>query len=85
MMSAYIDGIRRVSMTTAKFIEYQITRNILRRREQHTQAASGWLADRLIMITAVTAGMLLLGSYLQELLWVVLAAAAVLTLGIRTP
>lgn len=84
-MSAYIDGIRRVSVTTAKFIEYQITRNILRRREQDSQAGSGWLADRLIMITAVTAGMLLLGSYLQELLWVVLAAAAVLTLGIRTP
>jgi len=72
-------------MTTAKFVEYQITRNILRRREQDPRAGSGWLADRLIMITAVTAGMLLLGSYLQELLWVMLAAAAVLTLGIRTP
>ena len=72
-------------MTTAKFIEHQITRNILRRREQDPRAGSGLLADRLIMITAVTAGMLLLGSYLQELLWVMLAGAAVLTLGIRTP
>jgi hypothetical protein len=29
--------------------------------------------------------MLVLGSYLQELLWVLLAGAAVLTLGTRTP
>jgi hypothetical protein len=41
--------------------------------------------ERLISVTAVTAGMLLLGSYAPELLWVLLAGAAVLTLGTRTP
>jgi hypothetical protein len=36
-------------------------------------------------VTAVTAAMLLLGSYAPELLWALLAGAAVLTLGTRTP
>jgi hypothetical protein len=70
-------------MTTAKSIEYHITRNVLRRREHEVKSSTAPLADLLIMTVAVTAGMLLLGSYLQELLWVVLAAGGVLTLGIR--
>jgi hypothetical protein len=76
---------RRDEMTTARFLEQRITRNLLRRREREQLQGSGAVAERLITLAAVTVGMLVLGSYLQELLWVLLAGAAVLTLGTRTP
>ena len=72
-------------MTTARFIEHRITRNLLQRRERQRPASGSPVAERLIITAAVSAGMLVLGSYLQELLWVLLAGAAVLTLGTRTP
>ena len=72
-------------MTTARFIEHRITRNLMQRRERQHPVTSGPVAERLITTVAVAAGMLVLGSYLQELLWVLLAGAAVLTLGTRTP
>jgi hypothetical protein len=72
-------------MTTARFIEHRITRNLMQRRERQQPVTSGPVAERLITTVAVGAGMLVLGSYLQELLWVLLAGAAVLTLGTRTP
>jgi hypothetical protein len=72
-------------MTTARFIEHRITRNLMQRRERQQPVTSGPVAERLITTVAVAAGMLVLGSYLQELLWVLLAGAAVLTLGTRTP
>lgn len=71
-------------MTTAKLVEYQVTRNVLRRREHGSRPRMSRFAGRIIRVAAITAGMLLLGSYLQELLWVMLAAGAVLTLGTRT-
>ena len=37
--------------------------------------ANPWI-DRLIAILAVTAGLLIVGSYLEELLWAILAFAA---------
>ena len=74
-------------MTHARFIEYRITRDLLQRREgaPAVSASPHLPVEQLITATAVTAGMLLLGSYAQELLWALLAAAAVLTLGTRTP
>jgi len=72
-------------MTTARFIEHRITRNLLQRRQREQLSSSSPAAERLITAAAVTVGMLVLGSYLQELLWVLLAGAAVLTLGTRTP
>jgi hypothetical protein len=72
-------------MTTARFLEHRISRNLMQRRERQQPVTSGPVAERLITTVAVAAGMLLLGSYLQELLWVLLAGAAVLTLGTRTP
>lgn len=73
-------------MTTARSIEQQIARNLMRRREREPSASSRTtlVADRVITIAAVTVGILFLGTYLQELLWVVLGAGAVLTLGTRT-
>ena len=68
-------------MTAAKQIEYRITRRLLQRREavgEHRRA-NPW-ADRVIAILAVTAGLFILGSYLEELLWLVVASATVFTL-----
>lgn len=68
-------------MTASKRTEYQITRQLLERREQDNiqQGSYPW-ADRLIAILAVTAGLLILGSYLEQLLWAVVAVTTVLTL-----
>jgi fatty acid desaturase len=66
-------------MTTVRAIEYRIIRDLLRRRERPVPH----LADRLIAAVAVIAALLLLGSFLQQLLWVLLPAAVVLTLGTR--
>ena len=69
-------------MTAAKSLEYRITQQLLRRRERGQKSRGLGVADRLINVAAVTVGLVLLGSYLQGLLWVVLAASAVLVLGI---
>jgi hypothetical protein len=71
-------------MTTTRLIEYHITRALLERRPTAGVARGGRLAERLITVAAVVAGMLLLGAYARELLGALLAGAAVLTLGTRT-
>lgn len=68
-------------MTATKLIEYRIIRQLLQRREKgDRQPAFHPWGDRLIAVLAMTAGLFVLGSYLEELLWVVLAAALVVTL-----
>lgn len=74
-------------MTAAETIEYRITRRVLQRRagepragEPRAEGCDAW-ADRLIAVLAVTAGLFVLGSFLQELLWVALAAGTIVTLG----
>jgi hypothetical protein len=80
-------------MTATRLIEHRITRHLQRRRElrfrglaaapEHRDARQfdmqPW-ADRLIAILAVTTGLLVVGSYVEELLWAALAAATVYTL-----
>jgi len=75
-------------MTAAKLIEYRITRQLLQRREeggelrgidQQGPRLHPWI-DRLIAILAVTVGLFIVGSYLEELLWAVLAAATIFSL-----
>jgi hypothetical protein len=82
-------------MTATQFIEYRITRQLLQRRSKQEQqeefaGAEGvtcvvpssvqiW-ADRLIAILALTACLLVLGSYIENLLWVLIAAATAFTL-----
>lgn len=70
-------------MSAAKAIEYRIIRHLLaqsltpptfRRRGQ-----SMWI-ERLIAVVAATAGVFVLGAVLQELLWVVIAAAFMVAL-----
>ena len=70
-------------MTTAKSIEYRIAQQLIQRREWEEKPRLTRLVDRVITVVAVMAGLFLLGSYLEELLWALLAAAAVLTLGTR--
>lgn len=63
-------------MSTARQIEHSITRHILERREEPAleRRPNIWL-ERLIAVLAVTAGLSVLGSYFQEMLWALLAAA----------
>tara|TARA_B110000503_G_scaffold19879_1_gene29697 strand:+ start:24345 stop:24614 length:270 start_codon:yes stop_codon:yes gene_type:complete len=88
-------------MRAAQQVEYQITRQLLQRREggavqpgavQPGAVQPGavpdavkradlnpW-ADRLIAILAVTTGLVILGNYLEELLWAAVVATTVVTL-----
>ena len=70
-------------MTNARAIEYRITRQLLQR--QHAAGDQGtrygkWV-ERAISVAAVTAGLFVVGSYLQELLWALLAGGAVVCMG----
>ena len=78
-------------MAVATRIEMQIIRRLLLDRQAGAEqpGAAGtrqlqdgpnrW-TDRLIAILAVTAGLAIMGSYLEELLWAVVAGATVFTL-----
>ena len=68
-------------MTGAKLIEYRITRQLLQRRQQgYVQLDQNLWVERLIAILAVTAGLIIIGSFFEELLWAVVAAATISTL-----
>jgi hypothetical protein len=68
-------------MTGTKLIEYRITRQLLQRRHPgDVQCEQNLWVDRLIAVLAVTAGLFIIGSYFEELLWAVVAAATVSTL-----
>ena len=71
-------------MTTAQSLEYRITQQLLRRRGGQRRTARSGVAVRVIRITAVTVAMVLLASFLQELLWVALAGSTIATLGIKS-
>jgi hypothetical protein len=68
-------------MTTARLIEHRIIRQLLQRREEviPPRGYSLWV-ERLIAVLAVTAGLSIVGSYFEEMLWVVLAVATLATL-----
>lgn len=63
-------------MTTYRAEEVSAIRRVLERRTEPpgTQALQRW-PDRLIQVLAVTAALVVAGSFLQELLWAALAAA----------
>ena len=67
--------------TATKRIEHRITRELVQRRQGAVEQEhiTPW-ADRLIAIGAVTVGLLVLGAYVEELLWAAVAAATVFTL-----
>jgi nicotinamide riboside transporter PnuC len=71
-------------MTAAKQIEYAIARRLIRRGSSQSEAAGQparqpWV-DRMIAVLAATAGLAVVGSYAEELLWLVVAVATVITL-----
>lgn len=69
-------------MTTAKALEYRITQQLLHRRpEKDAPPREVRWADRLIGVLATTVCLFLVGSVMEELLWVVLAGATVFILG----
>jgi len=70
-------------MTTAKSIEYQITQQLLRRQAGVTEPVDSQVVNRVIRVAAATVAVVLVGSYSQELLWVVVAATTVLALGMK--
>lgn len=67
--------------TAARRIEHRIARKLLQRREGgfEQERITPW-ADRLIAVASATVGLLILGSYVEELLWAAVAAATVVTL-----
>jgi hypothetical protein len=82
-MVAYCKSKRKVAMTAAKLIEYQITQQLLRRREGGNSSRQDRIVERTIRAAAIVVSMVLMASYLQELLWVVLAVGGVFALGIE--
>jgi len=70
-----------MTSTAAKRVEQRIARKLLQRREMaaEQQYISFW-ADRLIAIAAVTVSLFIVGSFIEELLWLAVAVATVFTL-----
>ena len=69
----------------SKSLELQITRHLQGRRSElplpvSSAAPSRW-GDRLIAVLSVTVCLVVVGSFLEELLWAVLAAATIFALG----
>jgi len=69
-------------MTAAKSIEYRITRQLLSRQGGVKEPVNTNIANRVIKIAAATVAVVIIGSYLQELLWLLVAASTVLALGL---
>lgn len=68
-------------MTSARVIEYRITRDLMQRDvSAHTQR-SHRCAEHLIAIVAAATGLLVFGSYLPELVAAGVAGSAVWVLG----
>ncbi|MFT7176489.1 MAG: hypothetical protein ACJAUG_002495, partial [Halioglobus sp.] len=66
------------SMNAARNIEFQITRQLVKRREAHRNSQS---VDRVIKVLAAIAGALILAVCVPELLLPIFFASAVVTLG----
>jgi hypothetical protein len=70
------------AMTTAQAVEHRVVKSLLQRYAPPAHSPTP-LADRVIRLIATVAAVFLLATYLQELLWVSVAAATVVALGIR--
>ena len=70
-------------MTSARAIEYRITRDLTNGAVSQPPGLSERLVQRLIAVAAGAGGLLLLGSYAPELVGAGLAASLVWTLGSR--
>ena len=70
-------------MTSARAIEYRITRNLAERASGAVSAEQSRLVEQVIAISAVAAGLLLFGSYMPELVAAAVAGSLVWALGTR--
>ena len=70
-------------MTSARAIEYRITRDLAERAPRQPLARRHRLAEQFIAITAIASGLLLFGSYLPELVAAGVAASAIWSMGTR--
>ncbi len=68
-------------MTSAKAIEYRITRDLAVRRDRASEARVQPIAGQLIVAVALSAGMLVFGSLVPELLAALIAGALLAALG----
>ena len=68
-------------MTSARAIEYRITRDLMERRIGTAQERDLPVARRLVCAAELAGGMLLFGSMMPELLGALLAAGALAALG----
>jgi len=68
-------------MTTAKLVEHHIIRQLLKRPEAviPAQGERFWV-ERLIAVLATTAGLVVVGSYFEEVVWAGMAIATLVTL-----
>jgi len=64
-------------------MEYRIAQQLIHRRAQLKAPRLPRFAEQLISTVAASAALVLLGSYMQELLWVLLAASTVLVIGTK--
>ena len=71
-------------MTSTKAIEYRITRDLARRRINPVPARSPALARNLICSVALAGAMLLLGSWMPELLGALLGGGVLAALGAQS-
>jgi hypothetical protein len=67
-------------MTSARAIEFRITRDLMTRRSASAQAVESPVVRRLICVAALAGGMLLFGSMVPELLGALLAAGVLAAL-----
>lgn len=69
-------------LTSIKALEYRVTQRLQQRPRDTAEPyrAFTW-SDRLIAVLSVTVGLVVVGSFLEELVWAVLAAATVYGLG----
>ncbi len=67
-------------MRTMSILEYRITRQILRRREERRHALS---SERLIMAVSVVVCLGALAALVPGVVWVMLLGSVVLTLGLN--
>ena len=71
-------------MTSGRAIEYRVTQQVLQRRMESGEVHSHRFVNRFIAIVAIAGGMLLLGSFFQELMWAIVAGAGIVSMGLRS-
>ena len=69
------------TITTAKLVEHHIIRQLLKGPQAVIPSRGGrFWAERLIAVLAATAGLAVVGSYFEEVVWAGMAIATLITL-----